>query len=203
MQALALTGQVSYAAAIPIIMGQNIGTCVTAIISSIGTTKNAKRAAVVHLMFNVIGVVVLLIVFCIVKAVFAPAILNESATMYGIAIAHSLFNVLCTALLLPAGGVLEKLAIRLFPDSGHAEQTVELDERLLATPSLALRQCRVVTIEMAGCAVQALKNALACLTHFTPELAEDIRKAEDHCDHYEDVVGTYLVKLSAHKMGDA
>ena len=203
LQALALTGQVSYAAAIPIIMGQNIGTCVTAIISSIGTTKNAKRAAVVHLMFNVIGVVALLVVFCIVKAVFAPAILNESATMYGIAIAHSLFNVLCTALLLPAGGVLEKLAIRLVPDSGHAEQTVELDERLLATPSLALRQCRAVTIEMAGCAVQALKNALACLTHYTPELAEDIRKAEDHCDHYEDVVGTYLVKLSAHKMGDA
>ena len=173
LQALALTGQVSYAAAIPIIMGQNIGTCVTAIISSIGTTKNAKRAAVVHLMFNVIGVVALLVVFCIVKAVFAPAILNESATMYGIAIAHSLFNVLCTALLLPAGGVLEKLAIRLVPDSGHAEQTVELDERLLATPSLALCQCRAVTIEMAGCAVQALKNALACLTHFTPELAEE------------------------------
>ena len=93
LQALALTGQVSYAAAIPIIMGQNIGTTVTALLSSVGTSKNAKRAAVVHLMFNVIGVVVLLTVFCIVKAIFAPAILNESATMYGIAIAHSLFCV--------------------------------------------------------------------------------------------------------------
>lgn len=101
LQALAVTGQVSYAAAIPIIMGQNIGTCVTALISSVGTQKNAKRAAVVHLMFNVIGVVVLLTAFWIVKIVFAPAILDENATMSGIAIAHSLFNILCTAMLLP------------------------------------------------------------------------------------------------------
>ncbi len=202
LQALALTGQVSYAAAIPIIMGQNIGTCVTAMISSVGTAKNAKRAAVVHLMFNVIGVTVLLFVFCLVKALFAPALLNRSATMYGIAIAHSLFNILCTAMLLPAGGLLEKLAIRLVPERGKSEKSVELDERLLATPSLALRQCRSVTAEMAGCAVQALKQALACLSGYTPELAEDIRKAENRCDHYEDVIGTYLVKLSTHKLGD-
>ena len=116
LQALAVTGQVSYAAAIPIIMGQNIGTCVTALLSSVGTNKNAKRAAVVHLMFNVIGVVVLLTVFCIVRAVFAPAILQAPATMYGIAVAHSCFNVICTALLLPCGGLLEKLAVRLVPD---------------------------------------------------------------------------------------
>ena len=116
LQALAVTGQVSYAAAIPIIMGQNIGTCVTALLSSVGTNKNAKRAAVVHLMFNVIGVVVLLTVFCIVRAVFVPAILQAPATMYGIAVAHSCFNVICTALLLPCGGLLEKLAVRLVPD---------------------------------------------------------------------------------------
>ena len=103
LQALAVTGQVSYAAAIPIIMGQNIGTCVTALLSSVGTSKNAKRAAVVHLMFNVIGVVVLLTVFCIVKAVFDPGILHESATMYGIAIAHSCFNIVCTAMRRPSG----------------------------------------------------------------------------------------------------
>ena len=204
LQALALTGQVSYAAAIPIIMGQNIGTTVTALLSSVGTNKNAKRAAVVHLMFNVIGVVVLLTVFCIVKAVFAPAILNESATMYGIAIAHSLFNILCTAMLLPAGNLLEKLAIRMVPDAAHKEEAaVELDERLLATPSLALRQCRAVANDMAECAVRALENALAAFTHYTPALADSIRADEDRCDHYEDVIGTYLVKLSAQKMGEA
>ena len=204
LQALALTGQVSYAAAIPIIMGQNIGTTVTALLSSVGTNKNAKRAAVVHLMFNVIGVVVLLTVFCIVKAVFAPAILNESATMYGIAIAHSLFNILCTAMLLPAGNILEKLAIRMVPDVTHKEEAaVELDERLLATPSLALRQCRAVANDMAECAVRALENALTAFTHYTPVLADSIRADEDRCDHYEDVIGTYLVKLSAQKMGEA
>ena len=204
LQALALTGQVSYAAAIPIIMGQNIGTTVTALLSSVGTNKNAKRAAVVHLMFNVIGVVVLLTVFCIVKAVFAPAILNESATMYGIAIAHSLFNILCTAMLLPAGNILEKLAIRMVPDAAHKEEAaVELDERLLATPSLALRQCRAVANDMAECAVRALENALTTFTHYTPVLADSIRADEDRCDHYEDVIGTYLVKLSAQKMGEA
>ena len=204
LQALALTGQVSYAAAIPIIMGQNIGTTVTALLSSVGTNKNAKRAAVVHLMFNVIGVVVLLTVFCIVKAIFAPAILNESATMYGIAIAHSLFNILCTAMLLPAGNLLEKLAIRMVPDVTHKEEAaVELDERLLATPSLALRQCRAVANDMAECAVRALENALTASTHYTPVLADSIRADEDRCDHYEDVIGTYLVKLSAQKMGEA
>ena len=201
LQALALTGQVSYAAAIPIIMGQNIGTTVTALLSSVGTNKNARRAAVVHLMFNVIGVVVLLTVFCIVKAIFAPAILNESATMYGIAIAHSLFNILCTAMLLPCGDLLEKLAIRLVPDAAQEEQAVELDERLLATPSLALQQCRAVAGDMAVCAVRALENALTAFDHYTPELATNIRKDEDRCDHYEDVIGTYLVKLSAQKMG--
>ena len=202
LQALALTGQVSYAAAIPIIMGQNIGTTVTALLSSVGTNKNARRAAVVHLMFNVIGVVVLLTVFCVVKAIFAPALLNESATMYGIAIAHSLFNILCTAMLLPCGDLLEKLAIRLVPDAAHEEQAVELDERLLATPSLALQQCRAVANDMAVCAVRALENALNAFNHYTPELADSIRKDEDRCDHYEDVIGTYLVKLSAQKMGE-
>ena len=116
LQALATTGAVSYAAAIPIIMGQNIGTTVTAMLSSIGTNKNARRAAVVHLMFNVIGVAVLLTVFCLVRAVFAPALLEESATMSGIAVAHSVFNILCTAMLLPLGNQLEKLAVRLVPD---------------------------------------------------------------------------------------
>ena len=203
LQALASTGQVSYAAAIPIIMGQNIGTCVTALLSSVGTQKNARRAAVVHLMFNVIGVVVLLTAFCVVKAVFAPAILAESATMSGIAVAHSLFNISCTAMLLPLGGWLEKLAIRLVPDGKEmpAEQPVELDERLLATPSLALGRCRAVASEMADCAMEALEGALDAFDAYTPELAERIRRDESRCDRYEDALGTYLVRLSAHQLG--
>ena len=201
LQALAVTGSVSYAAAIPIIMGQNIGTTITAMISSIGTNKNAKRAAVVHLLFNVIGVVVLLTVFCIVRAALAPALLNESATMYGIAVAHSAFNLLCTAILLPAGSLLEKLACRIVPDDARVEVVTELDERLLPTPSLALRQSRAVACEMAECSVRALNNALTALTANTPELAQSIRDDEERCDHYEDILGTYLVKLSARKMG--
>ena len=195
LQALAVTGSVSYAAAIPIIMGQNIGTT--------GTNKNARRAAVVHLLFNVIGVVVLLTVFCIVRAAFAPALLDESATMAGIAVTHSVFNVLCTAMLLPAGGLLEKLACRIVPDDPQTqgEKTTELDERLLPTPSLALRQSRAVAREMADCAVRALNNALTALDHNTPELAQSIRDDEELCDHYEDILGTYLVKLSTQKMG--
>ena len=205
LQALAVTGQVSYAAAIPIIMGQNIGTCVTALLSSVGTNKNAKRAAVVHLMFNVIGVVVLLTAFCIVKAVFAPSILQMPATMYGIAVAHSCFNVICTALLLPCGGLLEKLAVRLVPDGPRekAEQPVELDERLLATPPLALQQCRAVAEEMAACAAEALNRGLDAFSAYTPELAEGIRRDEKRCDRYEDALGTYLVRLSTQQMGAA
>ncbi len=202
LQALTVTGSVSYAAAIPIIMGQNIGTCVTAMISSVGTNKNAKRAAVVHLMFNVIGVAVLLTVFCIVKAVFHPVLFDEPATMYGIAVAHSAFNILCTAMLLPAGGLLEKLATRMVADGKQREKTVELDERLLATPSLALERSRAIAVEMADRSVRALKNALLCVEKYSPALAQSIQEDESSCDHYEDVLGTYLVRLSAQKLGE-
>lgn len=202
LQALTVTGSVSYAAAIPIIMGQNIGTCVTAMISSVGTNKNAKRAAVVHLMFNVIGVAVLLTVFYIVKAAFHPALFDEPATMYGIAVAHSAFNILCTAMLLPAGGLLEKLATRMVADGKQREKTVELDERLLATPSLALERSRAVAVEMADRSVRALKNALLCVEKYSPALAQSIQEDESACDHYEDVLGTYLVRLSAQKLGE-
>ena len=201
LQALSLTGSISYAMAIPIIMGQNIGTTVTAMLSSVGTNKNARRAAVVHLLFNVIGVAVLLSVFCIVRAVLAPALLDESATRAGIAVAHSVFNLLCTAMLLPAGDLLEKLAIRLVPDSKSAETVSELDERLLAAPSLALSRSRAVACEMAQCAVRALNNALRSFTEYTDTLARSIRDDEERCDHYEDILGTYLVQLSARKMG--
>lgn len=202
LQALALSGQVSYGAAIPIIMGQNIGTCVTALISSVGTSRNAKRAAVVHLSFNVIGTIVWLTAFCIVRTVAAPAILGESATMYGIAIAHSVFNIACTAILLPASGLLERLAIRLVPDGRKKESEVTLDERLLATPPLALEQCSVVTEDMAYYAAGAMKKAIECVSDFDPKAAQEVRDSEDETDKYEDMLGTYLLKLGAEPLSD-
>lgn len=197
LQALSTTGSVTYAAAIPIIMGQNIGTCVTAMLSSVGTTKNAKRAAVVHLMFNIIGTVVCLILFVAVRALFDPMILSESATHFGIAICHTVFNVICTLILLPSGSLLEKLVCRLVPDNKEPEVNAELDERLFATPSIALERCHSVTGEMAQVAARALNNGAEALLHFSPELAKAVREDENRTDHYEDILGTYLVKLSA------
>lgn len=125
LQALAVTGQVSYSAALPIVMGQNIGTCVTAMLSSVGANKNAKRAAMVHLSFNVIGTAVWLSVFCLVKALFGPAFLEQSASLLGIAVAHSIFNILCTLLMLPLSGFLEKLVNKIVPDTRKSEILVE------------------------------------------------------------------------------
>ena len=203
LQALAVTGQVTYGAAVPIIMGQNIGTCITAILSSIGANKNAKRAALVHLSFNVIGTVVWLTVFCLVKWLFSPALLGESATLMGIAVAHSLFNVLCTALLLPLSRQLESLVCRLVPEGKKPEAASELDERLLTTPPVALEQCKKVAAEMANCSVTALRQSISVLNRYTPELAKQIRAAEDLTDHYEDILGTYLVKLSTRRISAA
>lgn len=203
LQALAITGQVSYGAAIPIIMGQNIGTCITAMLSSIGTNKNAKRAAVVHLSFNVIGTMVWLSVFCVVKYIFSPALLDQSASLVGIAVAHSAFNILCTALLLPMSGVLEAVAKRIIPDAKTSEKDVELDERLLDTPPLALESCRRVTAEMGELSVSAMKESIKILTLYTDKLAEDIREKEEKTDRYEDMLGTYLVKLSSNRVSDA
>ena len=200
LQALAVTGQVSYGAAIPIIMGQNIGTCVTAMISAIGANKNAKRAAMVHLSFNVIGTAVWLTVFCLVKWLFAPAMLNESASLFGIAVAHSVFNVLCTVLMLPLSGLLEKLVCAIVPDDKKPEVVSELDERLLATPPVALERCREVAADMANCAVGAMKQSIAALADYTPALAKQVRQAEEQTDHYEDILGTYLVKLSTRRI---
>ena len=202
LQALAVTGQVSYGAAIPIIMGQNIGTCITALLSSVGTNKNAKRAAVVHLAFNVIGTIVWLTVFWIIKALLAPQLLNESASLVGIAIAHSTFNILCTALLLPLSGMLEKVAYRIVPESKSKEQDAELDELLLATPSLALENCHSVASEMAETAASALKGSIDTLSRYSAKLDEDIREKESKTDHYEDILGTYLIKLSSNQVSE-
>lgn len=203
LQALSATGAVSMGAAIPIIMGQNIGTCITAILSSFGTNKNAKRAALVHLSFNVIGTAILLTVFCIAKALFEIPLLSSPASHLSIAIAHSVFNVLCTMILLPMSKLLEKLAMTLIPDSKAPEAVAELDERLLTTPSVALERCHAVAVEMAECAVDTLKDAIAVLRNYTPELAEAVREKEDKTDHYEDILGTYLAKLSTLQISES
>lgn len=203
LQALASTGQVSLGAAIPIIMGQNIGTCVTAMLSSVGTNKNARRAALVHLSFNVIGTAVWLAVFCLVRALFRPVLLDASASLFSIAVVHSAFNVLCTLLLLPMTGLLERLAHRLVPDGRTPDTVTEIDERLLATPPLALERCRAVAAEMAETSVAALKSSLACLLYYTPELAEEVREKEDKSDHYEDILSSYLVNLSSRKISES
>ena len=200
LQALAVTGQVSYGAAIPIIMGQNIGTCVTALLSSVGATKNAKRAAMVHLCFNVIGSLACLLIFWLLKTLIAPPLLQQGATLFGIAVVHSAFNLFCTALMLPLSGWLEKLVCRLVPDAKKTETESELDERLLATPPIALKRCREVAVDMANCAVDALTDALAAIKNYTPEIHESVSEKEDRCDHYEDILGSYLVKLSTRQI---
>jgi phosphate:Na+ symporter len=202
LQALAVTGQVSYGAAIPIIMGQNIGTCVTAMLSSIGANKNAKRAALVHLSFNVIGTAVWLVVFWGVKAMFHPALLYQSASLFGIAVAHTVFNVLCMILMLPMSGLLEQLVNHLVPDDKSPETSVELDERLLMTPPIAVERCREVTVDMAEMSVETLKEGILALQKFTPGLTESIHRKEEKTDYYEDILGTYLVKLSSRAISE-
>ena len=203
LQALAVTGSVSFGAAIPIIMGQNIGTCITAILSGIGANKNAKRAATVHLLFNVIGTAVWLTVFWALRLIVQPAILDSSATTFGIAIAHSVFNVLCTLLLFPMTGLLEKLVIKIVPDSKQKEVAPELDERLLATPPIALERCKAVATDMAEVAFLALKKALGVLDSYDATAAAEIRTAEQKSDYYEDILGTYLVKLSSFAISES
>lgn len=203
LQALASTGQVTYGAAIPIIMGQNIGTCVTALLSSIGTNKNARRAALVHLNFNVIGATVGIVLFYVVRAVAAPALLGQAASEWGIAVAHSIFNILCTAVLLPMGGLLEKLVLRLVPEGKQPQREAELDERLLATPALALERCRTLIADMASYSMESLRESLNAITAYNQKSAEHIREDEARTDHYEDIIGSYLVKLSARKIGES
>lgn len=203
LQALADTGCVSYGAAIPIIMGQNIGTCVTALLSSIGANKNAKRAAFVHLSFNVIGTIVWLTVYCIVDAVLSPVLFSQSASLAGIAVAHSAFNILCTILLLPMSGILEKVAMTLIKNDESEEKFVALDERLLATPSIALEQCRSVVLDMGKMAVESIYTAFGVLDNYDSEKITLVKQIEDKTDKYEDIVAEYLVKLSGHKLSEA
>ena len=202
LQALSSTGQITLGASIPIIMGQNIGTCITAILSSFGANKNAKRASLVHLSFNVIGTVIGLILFSLVKYLVAPVLFDQAANHVTIAVAHSVFNVLCTVILLPASALLEKLALSLIPDKGKKDVITELDERLLATPSLAISRCNDLVVEMAERSVKSFKESLYLLKQFDAKKATAIREDESRVDHLEDILGTYLVKLSAQQVSD-
>lgn len=202
LQALAVTGQVSYGAAVPLIMGNNIGTCITAMLSSIGAKRDAKRAALVHLFFNLTGGGIWLFIYYLSRVLFTPAVYDAPASLWGIAIVNTAFNILSTLLLFPLARLLEILVCKLVPDSESEEEEIQLDERLLVTPSLALEQCRSVALEMANCSVRALKNAMLIFTDYTKKRAASIRRDEGICDHYEDILGTYLIKLSAKKLNE-
>lgn len=203
LQALTLTGTVTYATAIPIVMGQNIGTCVSAMISSIGASKNAKRAAVIHLSFNLISAVVWLTVYYVVESIVGFAFVSQAANPLGIAVVHTVFKLLALALLMPFGKQLEKLSyIIIKKDESEIEKTELLDERLLTTPSVAIERCRNVTCEMAKLSVEILHDSLENLFVCDEKVGDKIRKGEDEADKYEDALGTYLVKLSSKSLTD-
>ena len=205
LQALSATGQITFGAAVPIIMGQNIGTCVTAMLSSIGTNRNARRASAVHLCFNVIGTTVLLSLFCIAQWVFdLTALTGGAIDQVGIAVVHTSFNILCTCIMLPCSGLLEKLSYKLIPEPAASadEEKVVLDERLMTTPSVALERCRTVTNTMAAAAADALRKAMESLSGYDADKADAVRRDEDLGDYYEDILGSYLVKLSTMDLSD-
>ena len=204
LQALCMTGAVPYSAAIPIIMGQNIGTCVTAMLSGIGASKNARRAALIHLYFNVIGTTIFMIVFYSVNAVVHFDFLQDAATPVGIAVVHSCFNVLATVCLLPFSNVLVKLATLTIRDKDQALEISEgdkalnlLDVRFLDTPSIAVEQSRNVAVTMAGLAEESINLAMELLDTYDAEKAKRVAELEDMVDHFEDELGSYLVKLSS------
>lgn len=205
LQALSSTGQITFGAAIPIIMGQNIGTCVTAMLSSVGTNKNAKRTAFVHLLFNIIGTVICLLLFTLAKALLPlESFLSGSVGAFQIAIVHTVFNVVCTVIFLPATALLERLAKKLVPDSKEEAEAfvVRLDERLLSAPRIALEQSRKATEDMADYAEASIGVGIKAIFSYTEENAALARDYEDRTDKYEDVIGSYLVKLSGMRIGD-
>lgn len=207
LQALSVTGAISYANAIPVILGQNIGTCVTALLSSVGTNKNARRAALIHLYFNVIGAVALLVIYMLLGAI-VPAetwlpLVDTRVNMFDIAVVHTAMKVLITAMLYPFAKGLERLAMLTLPDKPDKKEKVQLlDERFLETPEFAVEQSKRVATEMIELSRQNLIEAISLLDNYDAKLAEKIVKDEKMVDHYEDIVGTYLVKLSARSLND-
>ena len=202
LQALSLTGTISYRMAIPIIMGQNIGTCVTALISSIGVNKNAKRVTVVHMSFNIIGTVVCLAVFYGLDAFIHFSFVDKPIGAVEIAAVHSIFNIVTTLILLPFSNQLVKLAKKLVHDSKEAEVAVLLDKRLIATPPLAVSQCREKTVDMAQGAKEALHEALAAMFDYSDKAVLSVEEKEQLLDEMEDQLSTFLLELSAVSLTD-
>ncbi|MGE4353789.1 MAG: Na/Pi cotransporter family protein [Oscillospiraceae bacterium] len=196
LQALALTGAVSYGTAIPIIMGQNIGTCVTAVISSVGVSRNAKRVAAVHVSFNIIGTIIFLTLFYILHYIFNFTFIDQPIGIAGIAFFHSIFNIATTILLLPFTKQLEQLACRIVPDRPGDDKVIMLDERLLRSPSFAVAECNNRVFDMADIAHKAILSSIDLFNKYDAKLADSILEGEDMLDKYEDALGTFLVKLS-------
>ena len=205
LQALSSTGQITLGMSVPIIMGQNIGTCATALISSVGANRNARRASLVHLIFNLLGTAAILSLFCLAHTVLPLPILSESADAFTIAVCHSAFNIACTVLMLPLTRLLEYLALRLIPEDPNApaEKVIEVDERLMATPSIAIAQCRSLTADMARSCIDSLQSALTALESYDESLRERVWREEKDADRYEDVLGSYLVRLNSQDLSEA
>lgn len=205
LQALSVTGAVTYANAVPIIMGQNIGTCITALLSSVGANKSAKRAAAVHLYFNIIGVIVFCILFYSAKAVLNFSFINDPVSQVGIAVVHTAFNVTATVIILPFSNFLVKLACMTVKDKENEtneEDSISLDERFFAVPAVAVSHSEQVAVKMFKISNKAVTEAISVIKSFSNEKVSDIENLETEVDKYEDVLGSYLVKLSNKDMTD-
>ena len=196
LQGLCVTGAVTYGAAIPIILGQNIGTCVTAMMGAIGANRNARRTAMVHLLFNVVGVVMFVVIFYGLGLFIDWTFLSESVQAWDISVIHTGFNLVATAVLLPLNGLLVKLAYAIVPEVKEPEKTELLDERLLATPAVAVQRAHEIATAMAGDASKAMHLAMGLTKRFESGIMEQVIELEDKTDRYEDALNTYLVKLS-------
>ena len=205
LQALCVTGAIKYSAAVPIIMGQNIGTCITAILSAVGANKNARRAALIHLYIKIIGAALFMAAFYAIHAVFPFAFMAQPANAAGIAVIHSTFNILTTIVLMPFTNAIVKLTMLTIPDNDDVEKIDDfqlLDERFLATPAFAVEQCSVVADRMAELTREAIFTAIDLVQsgEMNSTKAERVEELESKLDRYEDKLGTYLVKLSRAKL---
>ena len=196
LQGLCSTGVVTYGAAIPIILGQNIGTCITAIMGAIGANRNARRTAMVHLLFNVVGAVMFAVIFYGLGMFIEWKFLGDSVQAWDISVIHTGFNLIATAVLMPMNGLLVKMAYMLVPEVKEPEKTELLDSRLLATPAVAVQRAHEIACEMAADAAKAMHLAMGLTKKFESSVMEQVIELEDKTDRYEDALNTYLVKLS-------
>ena len=203
LQGLCVTGAVTYGAAIPIILGQNIGTCITAMMGAIGANRNARRTAMVHLLFNVVGAVMFAVFFYGLGVFIHWKFLNDAVQAWDISVIHTGFNLIATAVLLPLNGLLVKLACVIVPDAKEPEKTELLDERLLATPAVAVQRTREVAGQMAKDAAEAMHLAMGLTKKYDASVMEQVMLLEDRTDRYQDALGTYMVKLSNKKLSVA